>query len=80
MDKAIPIQSESGAHFGFLLLAGNEGDHGECVRFGAKESGEHRWKKVGDAVSIDLTTGDVAVMDLSARTLIFNSEVRFKIA
>lgn len=100
MDKAIPIQSKDGAHFGFVLFAGNDGDDGECVfmpvpkdpasyenpdfrflcQFGAKESGEHKWKKKEEIVSIDLTTGDKAALDLSAKTLVFNSNVHFRIA
>ena len=100
MDKAIPIQSREGAHFGFMLIAGNEGSEGECVfmpvpkdpaafenpdflflrQFGAKECGEHKWCKDGNVVSIELTTGDRASMDLSARSLVFNGKVHFQIA
>ena len=99
MDKAIVIHSQAGAHLGFVLMAGNEGDQGECVfmplpqdpklfdhadylflrRFGAKESGEHKWKKTGELVSIELTTGDKASMDLAAKTLEFGGGMRFVI-
>ena len=99
MKGAIPIQSTNGAHFGFVLLAGNETPQGECVfmpvpkdpesltdpnfiflrRLGAKESGEHKWKRNGDVVSIELTTGDSGVMNLVWESLIFNGSVHFRI-
>jgi hypothetical protein len=99
MDKSIMIQSEARAHLGFVLMANNEGEEGECVfmplpkdpklfelpdylflrRFGAKESGEHKWKKTGDVVSIELTTGDQASMDLASKTLIFDAGMRIVI-
>ena len=85
---------------GFLIVANNEGEEGECVfmplpkdptlfdhpdylflrRFGAKESGEHKWKKTGDIVVIDLTTGERASMDLASKTLMFEAGMRFGIA
>lgn len=100
MDKAILIQSAEGTHFGFMLVAGNEGSAGECVfmplpkdaaafenpdflflrQFGAKESGEHKWRKDGDVVTITLTTGDQASMDLARKSLVFNGKVHFRIA
>jgi len=100
MDKAIQIQSPTGAHLAFVLMAKNDGDQGECVfvplpkdpahftspeflflrRLGAKESGEHKWQRHGDRVSIDLTTGDRAMMDLTAKTLVFNQGARYIIA
>jgi hypothetical protein len=100
MDKAIMIQTQAGAHLGFLLVANNEGEARECVfmplpkdpklfdhpdylflrGFGAKESGEHKWKKIGDVVAIELTTGDRASMDLASKTLMFETGMRFGIA
>lgn len=31
LNKAIPIQSEEGDHFGFVLMASNEDSEGNCV-------------------------------------------------